>query len=184
MRFMQGLRVRIRAVLWWAKLQFFVNSKNVKFESRCSILKGARVRATDGGSANFGTGVSIDRYADVTVKYGELIVGPGTYIGQFSVICARKKIIIGKDCLIAEHVTIRDQDHRFGPGLLTKDAGFTSSPVEIGDNVWIGAKVTITKGVTIGDHSVIGANSVVTKKIPPKAIAVGSPAKVIRFRDV
>ena len=58
-----------------------------------------------------------------------------------------------------------------------------SIPTQIGDRVWIGANVTILKGVTIGNDAVIGAGSVVTKDIPEKAIAVGNPAKVTKYRQ-
>lgn len=58
--------------------------------------------------------------------------------------------------------------------------GFTSKgPVRIGDNVWLGANVVVTSGVTIGRRAVIGANSVVTTDIPAFAIAAGAPAKVL-----
>jgi acetyltransferase-like isoleucine patch superfamily enzyme len=56
-------------------------------------------------------------------------------------------------------------------------------PTFIGDRVWLGANVTVLKGVSIGDDAIIGAGSVVTKNIPEKAIAVGVPAKVIRYRS-
>ena len=52
----------------------------------------------------------------------------------------------------------------------------------IGDRVWLGAKVTVLKGVTIGNDAVIGAGSVVTKDIPPHGIAVGVPAQVIKSK--
>ncbi len=147
---------------------------------RVTIELQVRLRATDGGSVRLEDGVSIDRFADVTAKHGSLNIGARSYIGQYSVICARDAITIGADCLIAEHVSIRDQDHRFGPGLITADSGFTTAPIAIGNNVWIGAKATITKGVTIGDNAVIGANSVVTHDIPTNCTAVGAPARVIR----
>lgn len=147
---------------------------------RIHVARHVRLRATDGGTARLSDAVSIDRFADLTVKCGHLEIGARTYIGQYSVICAREAIRIGTDCLIAEHVTIRDQDHTFGLGLTTAKAGFATSPVTIGNNVWIGAKATVTKGVTIGDNVVIGANSVVTRDIPPNSVAVGAPARVIR----
>ena len=50
----------------------------------------------------------------------------------------------------------------------------------IGDNVWCGANVVITSGVTVGERSVIGANSVVNRDLPPYSIAVGAPARVIK----
>ncbi len=57
--------------------------------------------------------------------------------------------------------------------------GFTSKgPTRIGDNVWCGAHVVVTSGVTIGERCVIGANSVVTDDIPPFSIAAGAPARV------
>jgi acetyltransferase-like isoleucine patch superfamily enzyme len=53
----------------------------------------------------------------------------------------------------------------------------------VGDNVWCGANVVITSGVSIGERSVIGANSVVTTDIPPFSIAAGAPARVLRRVD-
>lgn len=111
---------------------------------------------------------------------GRLLVGPGAFIGQGSVIVAREEITIGRDALIAEYVTIRDQDHVFGGPLPTARNGFSTAPVRIGDNVWLGAKVTILKGVSIGHNVVVGANSVVTSDLPDNVVAVGTPARVVR----
>jgi acetyltransferase-like isoleucine patch superfamily enzyme len=164
------------------RLKLILQTDNVKFGSGCDVTRGVRIRATDGGHAKFGKKVYIDRFADINIKEGELIVGDNTFIGQFSLICARKKIIIGSDCLIAEHVTIRDQNHKFDNNLSIPviKAGMTTSSIEIGNNVWIGAKVTVTKGVKIGDNCVIGANSVVTKNIPSNKVVAGAPAKILR----
>lgn len=56
-------------------------------------------------------------------------------------------------------------------------------PIVIGDNVWIGGNAVVLMGVTIGNNAVIGAGSVVTHDIPDNAVAVGNPAKVIRYID-
>ena len=58
-----------------------------------------------------------------------------------------------------------------------------SAPVTIGDHVWICSRVLILPGISIGDHSVIGAGSVVTKNIPPRCVAMGNPARVVREVD-
>lgn len=57
-----------------------------------------------------------------------------------------------------------------------------SSPIEIGEDVWIGAQCTVLKGVKIGSHAVVAANTVVNKDVPPYAIVAGSPAKIIKYR--
>ncbi len=62
----------------------------------------------------------------------------------------------------------------------SRRADMHPAPVVIGWNVWIGANATILPGVTIGDDAVVGAASVVTKDVPAGAIAVGSPARVVR----
>ena len=180
MNIIYKLANKIRITFDQLRLILLRKNKSLKCGHGCSITTGVRLRATDGGTAKLGAFVSIDRYADIAVKYGELIVGAGSYIGQFSVICVRERITIGSNCLIAEHVTIRDQDHIFGPDLMTSQAGFVTAPVEIGDNVWIGAKVTVLKGIKIGKNSVIGCNSVVTRDVAPNTIVAGIPASIIR----
>lgn len=57
-----------------------------------------------------------------------------------------------------------------------------SSHTEIGNDVWIGASVYLKDGITVGDGAIIGAHAVVTKDVPPYAIVVGTPARVVRYR--
>lgn len=78
----------------------------------------------------------------------------------------------------------------FGPGVAIATVGHPIKPdmrrymytdsVNIGDNCWIGANVTICPGVTIGENTVIGAGSVVTKDIPANVVALGNPCRVLR----
>jgi acetyltransferase-like isoleucine patch superfamily enzyme len=143
------------------------------------IGRGSIPQLRNGGRATLGEKVSLARGCQVVVRGGTLTIGDRTEIMQGSVIAARQEVRIGADCLIAEYVTIRDQDHRFGPGLITAQAGFETAPVVIGNNVWIGAKATVLRGVTIGEGAVIGAHAVVTQDIPAGAVAVGVPARVI-----
>lgn len=95
-------------------------------------------------------------------------------------IVARDSISIGDHALIAEYVTIRDQDHSYGGDVPTAQNGFETAPIQIGKNVWIGAKATITRGVTIGDNAVIAAGAVVVDDVPANTIAGGIPAKVLK----
>lgn len=171
---------RIRRIAERGRLFLISRSPGMQIGRQCNLHVGARLRATDGGVLTMGNNVSIDRFSDITVKYGSVVVGSGSYIGQYSVICSRERINIGQNCLIAEHVTIRDHDHIFGTGLVTAEAGFSTSEVQIGNNVWIGAKVSITKGVEIGANAVIGSNSVVTHDVPMNTVVAGAPARILR----
>jgi acetyltransferase-like isoleucine patch superfamily enzyme len=69
------------------------------------------------------------------------------------------------------------------PQKLIRNQGISYQGIVIEDNVWIGSKATILDGVVIGTGAVIGAGAVVTKSVPPYAIAVGVPARIIGMRD-
>lgn len=88
-------------------------------------------------------------------------------------------VTIGDYAFIGPNVTIVSTGHPLDAGLRNSYRQF-GYPVTIGNNVWIGASVTICPGVTIGDNAVIGAGSIVNKDIPPNVIAVGNPCKVLR----
>jgi len=93
------------------------------------------------------------------------------------------EIRIGKWCLIGPNVLMRTADHRFDdPNTLIRQQGHAALDIHIDDDVWIGANAVILGGVHIGRGAVIGAGAVVTKDVPSLAIAVGVPAKVIKFR--
>lgn len=148
--------------------------------SDLSIAPGVTLTATDGGSISFGRDSSIDRNATLIAKYGTLSFGDGAYVGIGAAIVCRNSVQIGRNALFAEYVTIRDQDHALVPVDGQGRVGFTSTPIVIGDNVWLGAKVTVIQGVTIGNNVVVGANSVVVRDLPDNCVAVGSPARVVK----
>ena len=88
-------------------------------------------------------------------------------------------IYIGNYVMIGPNVTIATAGHPIDPELRKKEAQF-NIPVNIGDNVWIGANSVILPGITIGTNTVIGAGSIVTKDIPDNVVAVGNPCRVLR----
>lgn len=101
-----------------------------------------------------------------------------------STINATKSITIGNNVLIGSGCIITDTDSHpidWQDRINNRNERTISSPIIIEDNVFIGARSIILKGVTIGKNSVIGAGSVVTKSIPANSIAGGNPAKVIKY---
>jgi maltose O-acetyltransferase len=108
-----------------------------------------------------------------------LEIGEGTFVNYGCSIAATKLVSIGAGCSIGTHVIIIDTDfHELDPE--RRDQRPPSRPVVLEDNVWIGARAIILRGVTIGAGSAVGAGSVVTRNIPPRSLAVGQPARVIR----
>jgi acetyltransferase-like isoleucine patch superfamily enzyme len=113
---------------------------------------------------------------------GRIRIGAGSFLNVGVQVAAVERVEIGEHCMFANGCFVTDGNHRFDdPAKPVTWQGFTTKgPTIIGDNVWCGANVVVTSGVTIGERSVIGANSVVTTDIPPFSIAAGSPARVIR----
>ncbi len=104
--------------------------------------------ATDGGTIAIGSGASIGVLARVEAKGGVIDIGRDGSIGQGTIIVCCSRISIGAKALIAEYVTIRDQDHEFEADRPAADSGMRIGAIHIGNNVWIGAKATITRGVS------------------------------------
>lgn len=115
---------------------------------------------------------------------GEFIrIGDNVGIGEYSSIGGSGGVEIGNDTIIAQYFSAHPENHDFRDvDRPIRLQGTTRQPIKIGQGCWIGSKVTVLAGVTIGDGVVVGAGSVVTKNIPSGAIAVGNPAKVVKFR--
>ncbi len=113
--------------------------------------------------------------------YGPVTFGHDVKVGRGATIAVHSRLDIGDNCLIAAYSSIHDEAHIYGSGSdPIDDRGLRTSPIVIGNNVWVGAKATILQGVTIGDNAVIGANAVVTRDVPANSIAVGAPARVVK----
>lgn len=119
---------------------------------------------------------SIFNGADIRIfDNAKLTLGSGYFAKGCEVSC-KKSITIGNNVAIARGVIIRDTDAH---EIIGNKRDVTESIV-IGDNVWIGNRAVILKGVEIGSGSVIAAGAIVTKSIPKNSIVAGIPAKVIK----
>jgi acetyltransferase-like isoleucine patch superfamily enzyme len=114
----------------------------------------------------------------------EISFGSNVFIGEGFHISARD-LKFGSNIMIGPRLLIECDDHVFdevGIAMFENRSKREVGSVTVEDDVWMGANVTLLKGVTVGEGSVIGANSVATKAIPPYAIAVGAPCRAIRPR--
>jgi acetyltransferase-like isoleucine patch superfamily enzyme len=113
----------------------------------------------------------------VTYTSGRIEIGNHTFINYGSSIAARASVTIGAHCHLGHYTFVMDNDQH---DVVRRMELPQSYPVVIEDSVWIGAKAIILPGVHIGSRAVIGAGSIVTKDIPPRCVAAGNPARVLR----
>lgn len=114
---------------------------------------------------------------------GKISIGDRTKINKDTVIRSKIRIEIGKYCDIGSDVYIQDHnslslnyiDRRDHKGEVIQKA------IRIGDDVWMGRRAMILKGVTIGDRAIIGAGAIVTHDVPADTLVVGNPAKVVKY---
>ena len=113
----------------------------------------------------------------VAWKGARLSIGSGTYLNYGVSLSAHREVTIGENCLIGNYAVVMDSDYH---DLYDRSRPGRAEPVVIEDDVWLGLRVTVLKGVRIGRGSVVGAGSVVTDDIPPYSLAFGVPARVVK----
>ena len=108
-----------------------------------------------------------------------------SYIKSGTYIECSGGVTIGKHCHLTRGITIFSTTHEYDNRYkIPYDEVVTPRPVVIKDFVWVGAHSIILGGVTIGEGAIIGAGSLVTTDVPDYAIVLGSPAKVVKYRDI
>lgn len=142
--------------------------------SRFIVLGASHIRVESGGQIIIGRDVSIGRGARFVVR-DRLEIGDEVFIGKNSTIIAFAPVAIGARTLIAQNVSIHSEEHG-PPG---DRSAYSSAPIAIGHDSWLGAGVVVLKGRSIGDRSTVGANSVVSRDIGDDVTAVGAPARVV-----
>lgn len=109
-----------------------------------------------------------------------LLIGDRVFLNQGVIIAVKESVEIGDDCLIGDFSAIYDSNyHQLDPHHPDKPR-----PVTIGKNVWLGNGVLVLPGSSIGDHTVVAAKSVVRGALPPRVLAAGNPAVVIRQLEI
>ena len=128
---------------------------------------------------------------------GRIKIGNNTVIHANTLIGSVKKIEIGNNVIISNNIKIYDNNnHPTDPKIreqMCKESFYGEKwrwtyadrkPVMIEDNVWIGERSTILKGVHIGKGSIVASNSVVVKDVPPYSIVAGNPAKIVKMLEI
>lgn len=117
-----------------------------------------------------------------TPQCGEISIGDYVLISPGTRISAAERIVIGDSVMMANGVYITDSDWH---GIYDRTRPSEAvTPVIIEDNVWLGDRCTVLKGVTIGENSIVAASAVVTRDVPANVVVAGNPARVVKQLDL
>lgn len=153
---------------------------NAAIDNDCMLC----ARGSEEGGFRIGEDVIISRGSFIQSKSGNIDIGEHCSIGVQCYIGAMNNIRIGKHVLIAGQCYIGGGRYPLNKnGVPMKEQGsYSNGPINIGDDVWIGAGVKILDNIKIGEGAVVGAGAVVTKDVKPYAIVGGVPARVMSTR--
>ncbi len=167
-------------------VQFF-NLANIHFGKFVQLEDHVYLGALGKGPITLGNNVKIGAFSRIIIStsfnnIGAYIrIGDNVGLGEFAYLGGAGGLEIGSDCIIGQYLSCHPENHNFdGKDQLIRHQGTSRKGIKIGNNCWIGAKVTVLDGVSIGDNCVIAAGAVVTKSMPANSIIGGVPAKVLR----
>ncbi|WP_132121131.1 acyltransferase [Actinocrispum wychmicini] len=171
-------------VRYWRLLRFRLAHPHIVLRGMVFLGKNVEIHCRPGfGRLEIGRWVHIGDGNAIRCHEGSLRIGDKAVFGRMNVVNCYLDIEFGDASLVADWVYICDFDHVTEDiHVPIKDQGIVKAPVRIGPDTWIGTKVSVLRGTRIGRGCVLGAHSVVRGDIPDYAIAVGSPARVVRDR--
>jgi acetyltransferase-like isoleucine patch superfamily enzyme len=194
-------------------ISFFRSTRFIFCSRNWLLFVGRGVRIQGQHAANFGKAVQLGDFVQITAwgKEGLTIgdyswigshsflkvsfslndsgkhikIGKNVGIGEFAHLGGAGGLNIGDDCIIGPYFSCHPENHRFLDSReLIRLQGTERKGISIGENCWIGAKVTILDGVQIGNNCVIAAGAVVNTNMPDNAVIGGVPARIIKNRNV
>lgn len=120
---------------------------------------------------------------DVARPGSHIHIGDGCGIGEYSSVGGSGGVSIGKNTIIGQYFSAHPENHNFKDlSRPIREQGTTRMPIDIEEDCWLGARVTVLGGVTIGKGSVIAAGSVITRNVLPYSIVAGVPGRVVGSR--
>ena len=162
------------------------NRSQLHTGSGCTIGNYASVDCYGENGVRLGNSVSIGAGTIISVtshmsNYGVgLEIGDNTGIGENAYFGCTGGVKIGSDVIMGQYVSFHSQNHNFShPNMLIRDQGVTSRGIELGSNIWVGAKATFLDGAKVGSGCIVAAGAVVRGEFTSGAIIAGVPAKVI-----
>lgn len=163
------------------------NSRNIVFGKNVTIDKHCVIDGFSSEKIILGDCVKIGSFSTLTStshmsKYGKgLKMGNNSAIGDYTHFGAAGGIEIGNDVIMGSYISFHSENHNFSDtSKLIREQGVTSKGIKLGNNIWVGAKVTFLDGCVIGNNTVVAAGAVVNDVFPDNVVIGGVPAKVLK----
>jgi len=178
-------------LLFFGKGVQVINAHKIKFGKWVKLDDYVCLNGLGTGFLKIGNKSGIGPYSRVEVStsfnnIGKYIhIGKNVGIGAFAYLGGGGGLSIGDNCIIGQYFSCHPENHNYqNANQLIREQGVTRQGIHIGNNCWIGSKVTVLDGVNIGDNCVIAAGAVVTKNMPANSVIGGVPAKVLKSSSV
>ncbi len=163
------------------------NSKNITLGYSVTIGKQCEIDGFSSEKIVLGNCVKIGSFSNLTStshfsKYGKgLKMGNNSAIGDYTHFGAAGGITIGNDVIMGSYISFHSENHNFNDtSKLIREQGVTSKGIILGNNIWVGAKVTFLDGSLIGNNSVVAAGAVVSGVFPDNVVIGGVPARILK----
>lgn len=168
-----------------SRIRDSINSAQVGVNNQENIIQDGNwnvFQVDDKASFIIGTNVICRNFENFHVSSGKLILHNGVFINNSCSFNCMERIEIGAGTMMGEGVRFYDHDHVYTAEKIEKWQ-WTTEPIRVGRDCWIGSNVTILKGVTIGDNTIIGAGCLVRKDIPDNSVVYNDGNLVIKERS-
>ena len=164
-----------------------INKGNFNFGKNVTIEKHTELDGYSKNRIKIGHGVKIGAFSKLTCtshlsKFGiGLAIGNNSAVGDYTHFGASGGITIGENVIMGSYVSFHSENHTYTDNTkLIKDQGVTSQGIGLGNNIWVGAKVTFLDGCLVGNNCVIATGAVVKDVFPDNSVIGGVPAKIIK----
>jgi len=158
----------------------------IRYGKFLRLERGVRLNGLGGQGIYLGNNVKIGSFSTLEVVMGlgktnaKIELGDGTCIGDFSYLGGAGGLFIGANTITGQYFSCHPENHVWTKAGVGKFNGVTRKGICIGQNCWIGSKVTILDGTKIGDNTIIAAGAVVRGYFPENVLIAGIPARIVK----
>mgnify|MGYP000751884714 CR=1 FL=1 len=178
---------KLRKKVFVGRRVVFLNKKNINFGNNVTIEQDCFIDAYASNEVVFGDNVKIGAFSSISStshmsKFGKgFKIGNNSGVGRFTEFGSSGGIEIGDDVIMGSYISFHSENHNFDDiSKSIREQGVTSKGIKLGNNIWVGAKVTFLDGCEISDNTVVAAGAVVKGSFPKDVVIGGIPAKIIK----